>query len=506
VATNQTIKLKRGTTTPTTSNISSGEVAIDTSAQKFYVNDAGTIKEVGPGAAGDFVVDTNLLFVDVSADRIGMGTATPGDARLHIVRDSTEDTLTLESTEDTSVAAPVICLKRNSSTPADGDYLGQLKFLGENDADQQVVYAKITAKTSDVTDTTEDGLLEFMCRKGGSNNINARLTHSDLKLINGTGLEVAGSITASSTVTITDDLAVDTDTLFVDVSTDRVGINTSSPAYELDVEGTTDPSIRVRSTGTASTDDASMSIQIGGTTATSFLYFGDSDDAAVGEIKYNHEWDYMSFRVNDSERMRIDNNGKVAIGTTSPSYALDVAGATDPSIRVASTGTANTDDAIMRIQIGGTSASSYIYFGDSADDNVGNLRYNHSTDELSVIIGAVEEFRFASGGTFHADADIVAYSTTVASDAALKYNINPVENALDKLNSLDGVTFQWKRDDKVSAGVIAQDVEKVMPSAVKEVESLRDNSTHKAVDYNQIIALLVEAVKDQQKQIDELRK
>lgn len=45
-----------------------------------------------------------------------------------------------------------------------------------------------------------------------------------------------------------------------------------------------------------------------------------------------------------------------------------------------------------------------------------------------------------------------------------------------------------------------------MPSAVKEVESLRDNSTHKAVDYNQIIALLVEAVKDQQKQIDELRK
>lgn len=43
----QTIKLKRGTTTPTTSNIVSGEVAIDTSAQKLYVNDAGTIKEIG---------------------------------------------------------------------------------------------------------------------------------------------------------------------------------------------------------------------------------------------------------------------------------------------------------------------------------------------------------------------------------------------------------------------------------------------------------------------------
>ena len=43
------IKLKRGTSTPTTSNITSGEVAIDTSAKKFYINDSGTIKEIGAG-------------------------------------------------------------------------------------------------------------------------------------------------------------------------------------------------------------------------------------------------------------------------------------------------------------------------------------------------------------------------------------------------------------------------------------------------------------------------
>lgn len=48
----QTIKLKRGTTTPTTSNIVSGEVAIDTSARKLYINDGGTIKEVGGGGGG----------------------------------------------------------------------------------------------------------------------------------------------------------------------------------------------------------------------------------------------------------------------------------------------------------------------------------------------------------------------------------------------------------------------------------------------------------------------
>lgn len=47
MATNQVIKLKRGTSTPTTSNIASGEVAVDTAAQKLYINDSGTIKELG---------------------------------------------------------------------------------------------------------------------------------------------------------------------------------------------------------------------------------------------------------------------------------------------------------------------------------------------------------------------------------------------------------------------------------------------------------------------------
>jgi 16S rRNA A1518/A1519 N6-dimethyltransferase RsmA/KsgA/DIM1 with predicted DNA glycosylase/AP lyase activity len=46
------IKLKRGTTTPTTSDIVSGEVAVDTSAQKLYINDSGTVKEIGGGGGG----------------------------------------------------------------------------------------------------------------------------------------------------------------------------------------------------------------------------------------------------------------------------------------------------------------------------------------------------------------------------------------------------------------------------------------------------------------------
>tara|TARA_R100001463_G_scaffold2299_11_gene9842 strand:+ start:9975 stop:12029 length:2055 start_codon:yes stop_codon:yes gene_type:complete len=111
-----------------------------------------------------------------------------------------QGTVTVTDTDAGSSAAPIIELYRNSSSPADSDYIGQLKFQGENDNDQKVVYAKITAKIGDATDTTEDGIIEVTHVKAGSNNISARWTSDALKLINGTGLEIAdGLLTLGST-------------------------------------------------------------------------------------------------------------------------------------------------------------------------------------------------------------------------------------------------------------------------------------------------------------------
>ena len=104
------------------------------------------------------------------------------------------DALLITNDYDSSSAGPIVTLKRNSDTPDDGDYLGQIKFKGENDADQEVLYAKVTGKISDVTDGTEDGLIETAVKKDGANVIVARQTHEALKLINGTGLEVDGNI------------------------------------------------------------------------------------------------------------------------------------------------------------------------------------------------------------------------------------------------------------------------------------------------------------------------
>jgi len=109
-----------------------------------------------------------------------------------IVNNDTDDTLLLTSTEASSTAAPVLTLKRNSGSPADADYLGQVKFKGENDADQEVVFAKVTGKIQDASDGSEDGILEFANIKAGSQTITARLRSDSFQLLNNTNLIVRG--------------------------------------------------------------------------------------------------------------------------------------------------------------------------------------------------------------------------------------------------------------------------------------------------------------------------
>jgi len=106
---------------------------------------------------------------------------------------TTNPALSIVSTEDGSAASPEIELYKNSATPANGDYLGQIKFVGESDTGVKRNFAKITGKVSDVTNNSEDGLIETAIHKAGSLTIVSRQTHSDLKLINGTGLEVDGN-------------------------------------------------------------------------------------------------------------------------------------------------------------------------------------------------------------------------------------------------------------------------------------------------------------------------
>jgi hypothetical protein len=94
---------------------------------------------------------------------------------------------------------------------------------------------------------------------------------------------------------------------------------------------------------------------------------------------------------------------------------------------------------------------------------------------------------------------VTATDFNSASDIRLKENIQKIDNPIDKIVKIDGVRFDWKSDNKPSMGVIAQNIEEVLPELVNGEES-------KSVNYNGIIGLLIECVKTQQEQIDELNR
>ena len=132
---------------------------------------------------------------------------------------------------------------------------------------------------------------------------------------------------------------------------------------------------------------------------------------------------------------------------------------------------------------------------------------------INVIVDDTQAFLFGDNEAFHAGNNITAFSTTVASDVRLKENIKPLENNLDKILELKPSSFTWKvRDKQDDVGLIAQEVESVIPMIVKETISIGktkkflDGDIHKTVDYSKLTTYLIGAVQEQQKQIDELKK
>jgi hypothetical protein len=176
-----------GTTTMTFARVGNAAYGI------FAVSGQSDIVADTIGDTLTMVAGTNLaLTTNASTDTLTVTPSlTPALTTATFDNTTTDDSIRITTTEDSSSAGPVISLKRNSASPADADYLGQLKFIGENDADQSIVYAKITGKIQDASDGTEDGIIEFANIKGGSQTITARLRSDSFQLLNGTTFVVS---------------------------------------------------------------------------------------------------------------------------------------------------------------------------------------------------------------------------------------------------------------------------------------------------------------------------
>ena len=207
---------------------------------------------------------------------------------------------------------------------------------------------------------------------------------------------------------------------------------------------------------------------------------------------------------NNDTLMTINGIGNVGILASSPVVALQVGTGTASSIpswtKIMSTDSTQTG-------VGAVIDNKSIYFYNS-----GSLlkidAYNYSTgtgltfalggNGGNILVGTTSD----NGERLYVSGAIRATGTITAnSDITLKKNLLKIENALEKVEQINGYTYELKEDDsKRHAGVIAQEIQTVLPEIVN-----KGNDGILGVEYGNISALLIEAIKEQQTQINELK-
>ena len=229
-------------------------------------------------------------------------------------------------------------------------------------------------------------------------------------------------------------------------------------------------------TGNADTATlAATSTIVAGTTASSFVNFTDGGTGAQA-LKSDTSLRYTpTSQTLTTGTVNAALTGNVT-GNVTGNLTGDVTGDVTGNADTATTATSSTN---IRVDSDSTNTDRIIVFADSTGTSKRakadtNLTYNPSTNTLTA-------------GTYD-----------TSSDERIKKNINPIDDALEILSELNGVKFEWKENGLPSAGVIAQDVEKVLPELVHEVNEV------KRVNYDGLIGVLIESVKTLTKRVEEL--
>lgn len=248
----------------------------------------------------------------------------------------------------------------------------------------------------------------------------------------------------------------------INFSGGKVGIGTVSPQTPLSIytptESSAVPVLRIES-GTGATVDSGGAIEFYKPydspmgriyTLNQFTNGAGSQGKLILSSYYNSYKDEMTLW-----------NGNVGIGTVSPSSKLDIVG--NVGIRAGN----------------------------------GLRLYNPAnTDYATISLDGVNVVQ--AGYPWNFSGTVTSSAFYYSSDATLKKDIQEIETPLAKIMKLKGISFSWKETDKPSIGLIAQDVEKVFPEIVQT-----DNQTGlKSVEYGNLVAPLIEAMKEQQKMID----
>ena len=339
----------------------------------------------------------------------------------------------------------------------------------------------------------------------------------------------------------------------------NVGIGTATPSAPLEVVG----NLKGQKIDSVVTSGHNIQLVNDADTSPSMLFSGLNHGVGLNyEIGIDHvdsNNNKLVFKqISDTHAlvrtsMVIDSNGKIGIGTTSPDTNLEIKDE-NPTIRlkdetsVSNYSDIRTNDGVLLLQAddGNNVANSKIQFDIDGSDKMtiesdGAIKLNDTasaptttTNKLysvssvlywggnKILTGAAASggsgSGAGSGGVTIEDIsgletalankldkpDANAESAFVDSDINLKTNISPIQSPIKSLESIRGVNFEWKEKSNKSGedqGLIAQEVEKIIPSAVKKGED-----GYLKVDYTKLVPFLLEAVKDLSERVKELEK
>lgn len=270
----------------------------------------------------------------------------------------------------------------------------------------------------------------------------------------------------------------------------NVGIGTSSPGFPLHISSSTSQNLANFNYSTAG---GYSEIQVSSNDR-SIILGQRSSTAPAGDLAYLYTPNATPFAIYNSatERFRITSSGNVGIGTSSPSQALDVVG----NIQLKATA-GNTSYLII---------DSPVYTGGGS-----SILFRTNGVNKWTILSYQQDNRMYIQDADGNDGVYMAQNTTAwvsNSDLRLKNVQGTITNALDKVQQLTGVKFTWKRESdnpnaKVRVGLIAQDVQAVLPEAVDDEspDLITDEETGRVsgglgVRYTEIVPLLVNAIKE----------
>ena len=274
------------------------------------------------------------------------------------------------------------------------------------------------------------------------------------------------------------------------VENGNVGIGTTNPgSYKLNVNGDIfGNSLDVSRLGTSDLTADNQIFINGGLLTLRPGTIGTSQGKKPGASTWNSWSDFNNWDFNSTQNDTCPSNGNNPANDNTDDFSC--------------TGLNSVSDCYDRAQviIGSTNYGSATRelkcFAES-----GSYTIKNSANSLALVNGTNQTtFSLDQSGNVVAAGSLSAQSFLYSSDINLKKNILPLTDQLNKILQLQGVSFNWKSNDRKDVGLIAQDVEKVYP----ELVSTNKETGLKSVEYGNLVAPVIESIKEQQAEINKL--